>query len=132
MMLSKSDHINYWSSTAEENWNRVDWLLEKKDYVFALFCLHLSLEKLAKAIWVKENQANFPPRIHELKYILTDTSLLLYQEQAKFVDDLQKYQIEVRYPDYKQYIKKYTYKPYVEDMISKAKTLRKCLLDKIL
>ncbi len=103
----------------------------KKDYVFALFCLHLCLENLAKALWVKENQVNFPPRIHELKYILTDTSLLLDQEQAKFVDDLQKYQIEGRYPDYKQYIQKYTDKPYVEEMIGKAKNLRKCLLDKI-
>lgn len=107
------------------------WLLEKKDYVFGLFCLHLSLEKLAKALWVKENQVNFPPRIHELKYILTDTSMLLDQEQAKFVDDLQKYQIEGRYPDYKQYIKKYTDKDFVDDMMVKAKSLRKCLLDKI-
>jgi len=131
MMLSKNDHINYWKSTAEEDWDRVDWLLDKKDYVFALFCLHLSLEKLAKAVWVKENQVNFPPRIHDLKYILTDTSLILDQDLAKFVDDLQKYQIEGRYPDYKQYIKKYTDKAFVDDMIVKAKSLRKCLLDKI-
>ena len=130
-MLSKNDHIDYWKSPAEEDWNRVHWLLEKKDYVFGLFCLHLSLEKLAKALWIKENQVNFPPRIHELKYILTDTSMLLDQEQAKFVDDLQKYQIEGRYPDYKQYIKKYTDKDFVDDMMGKAKSLRKCLLDKI-
>lgn len=130
-VLTKNDYIKYWTESSSEDWDRVTWLVEKSDYVFALFCLHLSLEKLAKALWVKENQANFPPRIHELKYILTDTSLVLDADQARFIDDIQKYQLEGRYPDYKQYIKKYTNKAYLLEMLEKAKSLRACLQDKL-
>ena len=104
MMLSKTDHIEYWLSSSNEDWERAVFLLEKKDYVFCLFCVHLCLEKLSKALWVKENQNNYPPRIHEIKYLLADTSIVPNPEQSLFIDNLQKYQIEGRYPDYKKLI----------------------------
>ncbi len=66
-MLSKRDHINYWITASDEDWERGVYMYENADYVFCLFCIHLSIEKLSKDIWVKENQNNnYPPRIHEI------------------------------------------------------------------
>lgn len=131
-MLSKTDHINYWFSSSTEDWERAMFLHEKKDYVFCLFCVHLSIEKLSKALWVKENQNNYPPRVHEIKYLLADTSFVPDPEQSLFIDNLQKYQIEGRYPDYKKLIYSYTTLDYTNELLNSAKKLRQCLQDRIL
>lgn len=132
-MLSKTDHINYWLSSSEEDWERAIFLYEKKDYVFCLFCVHLSIEKLSKALWVKENpNSNHPPRIHDVKHILADTSFIPNTEQSFFIDGLQRYQIEGRYPDYRKLIYGYTTLKYTDELLKNAKNLKKCLQDKIL
>lgn len=108
-MFSKGEHINYWLSSSEQDWERAIFLYEKRDYVFCLFCVHLCIEKLSKALWVKENQnGNYPPRIHDVKHLLADTSFIPDADQGLFIDSLQKYQIEGRYPDYKKLIYQYT------------------------
>lgn len=131
-MLSKTDHINYWLSSSNEDWERAIFLYEKKDFVFCLFCMHLSMEKLSKALWVKENQNNYPPRIHEIKYLLADTSFVPDPEQSLFIDNLQKYQIEGRYPDYRKLIYSYTTLDYTDELLNSAKKLKQCLQDRIL
>lgn len=131
-MLSKMDHINYWLTSSEQDWERAMFMYEKKDYVFCLFCVHLCIEKLSKSLWVKENQnSNYPPRIHDVKYLLADTSLIPDSTQSLFIDNLQKYQIEGRYPDYKKLIYSYTTLDYTDKLLNDAKNLKKCLHDKI-
>jgi HEPN domain-containing protein len=44
-------------------------LMSGKQNVFALFAFHLTIEKLLKAIWVKDNIENTPPRQHDLTFI---------------------------------------------------------------
>lgn len=53
------------------------------------------------------------------------------QEQSRFIDDIQKYQIEGRYPDYKRLIDKYTTKVYTDELMKGAKNLKECLQEKI-
>lgn len=131
-MLSKNDHIDYWVSSSEQDWERAMYMREKKDFVFCLFCVHLCLEKLSKALWVKENpNNNYPPRIHDIKHILSDTSFLPTANQSLLIDNIQRYQIEGRYPDYKKLIFSYTTKEYTDNLITESKDLKTCLLDKI-
>ena len=131
-MLSKTEHINYWLSSSDEDWERAMFMYEKKDYVFCLFCVHLCIEKLSKALWVKENpNNNHPPRIHDVKNILADTSFMPDATQSMFIDNLQRYQIEERYPDYKRLIYSYTTSAYTNELVNQAKNLRKCLQDKL-
>lgn len=51
-----------------------------KQNVFALFAFHLTIEKLLKAIWVKDNIENTPPRQHDLTFIYNQTDLKLNSE----------------------------------------------------
>lgn len=131
-MLSKIDHINYWLDSATDDWERATFMYEKKDFVFCLFCVHLCIEKLSKGLWVKENpNNNHPPRIHDIKHLIADTSFIPDAEQSRFIDDIQKYQIEGRYPDYKRLIDKYTTKVYTDELMKGAKNLKECLQEKI-
>lgn len=131
-MLSKDDHISYWVSTAEHDWERALFMYEKKDFVFCLFCVHMCLEKLSKALWVKENpNNNYPPRIHDIKHLLADTSFLPDNKESFFIDSIQKYQIEGRYPDYKKLIFNYTTQVYTDELLNQAKKLKQCLPGKL-
>ena len=81
---------------------------------------------------MKENpNNNHPPRIHDVKHILADTSFMPDAAQSFFIDNLQRYQIEGRYPDYKKLIYSYTTLVYTDELLNHAKNLRKCLQDKI-
>lgn len=130
-MLSKKEHISYWVTTAEEDLARAQILFDKSDYVFSLFCLCLSIEKMSKALWVCENANNYPPRIHEVKYIISDTSFVPDGIQSLFIDTIQKYQIEGRYPDYKKLIYSYTTKEYTAKLFEEGKEFLTCLQNKL-
>jgi HEPN domain-containing protein len=57
-MLTKGQHIQFWIASADEDWATAMLLLDGKRYGFCLFSLHLVIEKILKAIWVKESVTN--------------------------------------------------------------------------
>jgi HEPN domain-containing protein len=71
--MTKQEHIDYWIQSSNKDWERIELLLNGNDNVFALFSAHLALEKLSNAVWVKDNESNHPPRIHNLILILQQT-----------------------------------------------------------
>ena len=56
--MTKEEHIKYWVETSEKDFQRAELLFREKDFVFALFCLHLVLEKMLKTVWVKSSLGN--------------------------------------------------------------------------
>ena len=62
---------------------------------------HLSLEKLLKAVYVKNTGGN-PPLIHDLRRIAEKASLSLTNEQQIQLDTISRFNIKARYDDYKQ------------------------------
>ncbi|MBP9883902.1 MAG: HEPN domain-containing protein [Chitinophagales bacterium] len=123
-MMTKKEHIDYWKDIAELDWNRVLRQFEQSDYVFALFCLQMQFEKLAKALWVKQNVENIPPRVHDIIAILNETNLELTEDDIRFLYDLNRYQLEGRYPDYRKNIYKITSRRYADEMINKGKIFK--------
>ena len=100
-MLSKQGHIEHWQKTAVRDWKAVKQLYEGKSYINALFFAHLVLEKLCKAHWIKYNTGNHPPRIHNLVRIVEQTDLKFTDEELDFLRKMNDFQMEGRYPDYK-------------------------------
>ena len=97
----------------------------------ALFFSHLLLEKLCKAHWVKDNTENTPPKIHNLPGLVLKTKLQLSDEEIDFLREMNQFQIEGRYPDYKNLLYN-TYKEAKTKLIlGKVNTLRICLLNKL-
>ncbi len=52
--------VQYWITAAEKDWVVAGHLQEKKDYAYALFFGHLTLEKLLKAYYVSIKDQNPP------------------------------------------------------------------------
>jgi HEPN domain-containing protein len=64
--MTKEEHIHYWSIQVESDFKAAEVLCVAGYYAQSLFWAHLSVEKLLKALWVKTNQSNTPPFVHNL------------------------------------------------------------------
>ncbi|SHD76262.1 HEPN domain-containing protein [Schnuerera ultunensis] len=62
---------------------------------------HLVIEKPLKAIYVK-NVDNNPPRIHNLLRLAEKAQIYTTEEQKDILDLVTTFNINTRYPDYKQ------------------------------
>ena len=98
--MNKTDHIQYWKRTAADSWTTTEALFSTERYVASVFWLHLTLEKLLKAHWVRDNTTDIPPRVHNLLFLLGQTSLNLTTDELIFLKMVDSFQIDGRYPDY--------------------------------
>ncbi len=95
----------YWLDEAIEALQVAKHLFEKKDYSYALFFGHLSIEKVLKAIYaVKKGEQ--PPYHHNLLRLAESTGIQLTENQKKKLLKITTFNIESRYPDEKRSFRK--------------------------
>ena len=79
--MEKQDYIKYWVNTSKEVLISMDSVFIAGRYDWALFIGHLALEKILKAVWVKNNEDNIPTRTHNLLKISEEAKLEFNEEQ---------------------------------------------------
>src|ERR1700733_11066789 len=99
-MMTKQEHISWWKLTASKDWEAVYSLLKGKNYVQALFWAHLVLEKLLKAHWINDNKEDNPPKTHNLIKLTEQVSLTFTESEKRFLEKMNDFQLEGRYPEY--------------------------------
>jgi len=129
--VTKDEHIKYWIDTSENDWQIALKLFESKDYLYSLFFAHLTIEKLSKAVCVKKRFDNYPPKTHNILFIIEKAEYELTDEQKDFLLVLNNFQLEGRYPDYKQNIFKICTKAYTGNLYIKIKEIKDCLHKKL-
>lgn len=127
--MTKHEHILHWKETAEEDWLGSQDLFRAGRYMLCLFVAHLTIEKLCKSHWVKDNAENFPPRIHNLVRLLAATSFALIPAQEVLLAELNRFQMDGRYADYQRLIYKVATRAYTQQLLSDTKDFRQCLLN---
>jgi len=130
-MKSKSEHIDFWVSQAENDWDAVNTLFFGKNYLQSLFFAHLVIEKLCKALWIKHNIENIPPRTHNLNYLLSFTPIKLNDDKSEFILTLNRFQLEGRYPEYLTKLHNICNEPFTKSIINTTNELRLWLLGKV-
>ena len=128
-MMTKEDHIKYWVDSAQKDWEAVESLFVSKNYLHALFFAHLLLEKLAKAHWVKNNQENIPPRVHNVVWLLEQSNIDMGVNTMEFLEHFNDFQLSGRYPDYTNTIYKRCTKDYTFEQLEKVKEAKQCLIE---
>ena len=99
--MDKDTIIESWINSSDKDFTTMNDLFKTKHYDWALFMGHLSLEKLLKAVYVKNIGEN-PPLIHDLRRIAEKANLSLTAEQQLQLDTISRFNIKARYDDYKQ------------------------------
>lgn len=129
--MTKNEHIQYWMLTAEKDWEVVSALFKDSKYVYCLFFAHLTLEKLLKAHWVKDNEENFPPKKHSLVRLAEGIKLVFTEDQMIFLERMNDFQLEGRYPDYQFKIYQLCTKNFAEPVLEKVQAIRTLLIGKL-
>ena len=130
-MLSKKDHITYWLKTGNDSWDAAVYLKQGNKNVEALFIFCLAIEKWLKANWVLDNIDNIPPRIHDLQSISSQTDLQLDPMLIDFLNTINRWNLEDRYPDYRFSLHKRATAQYLYEQYLKLQKLRLCLLERL-
>lgn len=129
--MEKQDYIKYWVETSEADLAAMESVFNAGKYDWALYIGHLSLEKILKAAWVKNNERNIPTRTHNLRKISEEAKLSFSEEAIIFLNRVTNFNLETRYPDYKMNFNKTCTKEFAEENIQKIKALFECIKEKI-
>lgn len=122
--------IEYWLQGSEDEWEYLEVLYKAGKYVPALFFLHLSIEKILKAYFVKENE-DYAPLTHQLVFIAKRSNIELSDENESFLADLFPYNLATRYPEDRNNLKETCTKNLATDLITKGKEFKTWLLAKM-
>jgi HEPN domain-containing protein len=128
--MEKEDFVKYWVKSSEHDLNVAESLFSSEHFDYCLFIAHLSLEKLLKAFWVIANPENIPPKTHNLIYLAKQTNLDLNDKQLAFLQLINTFNINTRYPDYSFKIHKKCNRAFTENYFNKIKEFSQWLKKK--
>lgn len=129
--MKKQEYIDYWVKTSKNDMLSMESNFNSANYDWALFIGHLSLEKILKALYVKNNESDIPPRTHNLKKLADEARHLLTEDEAMLLLEINEFNLETRYPDYKFDFHSKCTKEFAEGYIEKIKELHQCILRQI-
>jgi HEPN domain-containing protein len=100
--MDPDDHINYWIESARHDLDTAETLFASEKFDWCLFLGHLVVEKALKAVYVAEHEYDLPPRTHNLVRLMQESSLDFDEETILWLDRVNDFHIEARYPDFKR------------------------------
>ncbi len=121
------EHIKFWLESAEHDLEAAESLFAAERFDWCLFLGHLVLEKALKAIYVRDNDSQMPPRTHSLVKLAEKTTLPLTEEQKLFLDEVTDFNLEVRYPEYRNEFRRKCTRAFCEERFNKIKEYHKWL-----
>lgn len=119
--MTKKEYIEYWIKTAEHDFDAMQGIFDAGKYDWALFVGHLVLEKILKAHWVKDNEGNITPKIHDLVRLVNESDLNLSDAEKEFLLEVNDFNLEARYADYKLDFHKICTREFAAEYLAKIK-----------
>ena len=95
--------VEYWLELCDDDMKVAKNLLKSKDYLWMAFLCHLVIEKSIKSV-IAYRTAQEPKRLHDLVKLAEQAVLVneLSDAQMDFLEELTPFNIEARYPSYKE------------------------------
>jgi len=128
MDIDKS--VEYWIKSADHDLDTAESLITEKKFDWALFLGHLVLEKLLKAIFVKQKKL-FPPKTHNLLFLIDELKLEMSAEDLDFFEEVNTFNISTRYPDEQFKFYQICTREFTQEKFGKIKEKYQWLKDKI-
>jgi len=97
-MVDISKQIQYWKAAAIEDWDVARQLLDSGKTRYALFFVHLALEKALKSLVCKRIN-DLAPRIHNLNRLAEMARLEVSDDYSDILSEMMAFHVEGRYPD---------------------------------
>lgn len=120
------DLLRHWSKMADYDMKTAQSMFNAKRYPYALFMCHLSIEKLLKAIIVRQTNEH-APYTHNLIELGKNTKIDFSEEYKNLLADLKEFNLEARYPEWKKDFYKKANNSYTKKYLLETKSLFKWL-----
>lgn len=114
--------VSHCISSSENDYKTMLHLFNSGDFHWSLFIGHLVIEKLLKAIIVKETKQH-APFTHDLRRLAKKSSLMFSPEYTKWLDIITTFNLNARYDDYKQEFFKKCTKDFTSQWIKNIQSL---------
>jgi HEPN domain-containing protein len=129
--MNVEEHVNYWLDSAKNDLGAAEDLFSSAKYDWCLFIGHLVVEKTLKAYFVYSNDNKIPPKTHNLLKLAEVANLSLTEEQKLFLDEVNDFNLEVRYPEYRREFYKLCTKEFTENYFIRMKDFSQWLTSQI-
>lgn len=123
------DKIKFWEKRAKEDFKFAEDLFNSRKFLWCLFIMHLAAERAIKARVLEATQKE-PPHIHDLVQLANIAKISLNKEQAKELEIISDFNIEARYDDYKEGLRKKANQAYTKKYLEKGKEFLRWFLKK--
>ncbi len=121
---------NYWIESADKDFKTMNDLYETKNFSWSLFVGHLVIEKLLKALYVKNLQKH-PLFIHDLLRLAKKTEIDLTEQQEEWLDEITTFNLNTRYDNYKQEFRERCTLEYTTYWIKNIEIIRSWLIQQL-
>jgi HEPN domain-containing protein len=125
--MRKEELLEYWKTSSDDNYRSMMNMYASKEYNWSLFVGHLCIEKLLKALYVKNVDIN-TPRTHNLYKLARSTGIVITENQADILQYINLFNIETRYEDYRREFYRKCTRQYAEQHIANIEDIRQWLL----
>lgn len=98
--MDTTEAVQYWKASANDAFDTSDKLFESKKFDHSLFFVHLSIEKILKALYIQIKQES-PIFIHDLVRLTESCELTITEEQKLQLAEISTFNVSARYDDYK-------------------------------
>ena len=120
--------MKYWITSSDRDYESMMKNYEVKQYTWALFIGHLTIEKLSKALYVKVNCDNpYPPKIHNLNILAQKCNLKLDERKKRILMICNSFNISARYDDYKKSFANKCTNEYTAEQVKNIEEVQKWL-----
>ena len=120
--MTPEEKIEHWLDIAEYDLETATAMQESGRYLYTVFMCQQALEKLLKAIHIRQTGKE-APRTHNLIYLSGLANIQPETEYLQTMTRLNTYYIEGRYPSYKQKLSQLLDKHTTEDLLNKSQEI---------
>jgi HEPN domain-containing protein len=118
--MNIQEQIDYWFDLADEDVIVAESNYNSKHFLWCLFICHLSLEKALKGLYVRFI-VETPPKVHDLVKLAKVAGLQISELNFLFLNEMNRFNIEARYTEYKNNIKKIATIEFTQEKLLKTK-----------
>jgi HEPN domain-containing protein len=97
-MNSMEKRTEEWLRQSDYDMDTADYMHQGGRYMYAVFMCHPAIEKALKGLYY-EKQRRFPPKSHNLIYLLNEVGIKPPEEPGKFIVKLSEASVPTRYPE---------------------------------
>ena len=127
-----TDKVVYWTNIADYDLDTAEAMYETGRWLYVAFMCHQVVEKMMKAYWTSKREDD-PPYTHNHRRIAEGTGLWrkMSDEQHDFVETIMTFNIEARYPRYKDFLSGMLTESTCRNIIDETKKLQQWIREQL-